>query len=124
MIDISETIKYQSDYIPIVKEIVVEPPKEDKLSCIQYARQFIEIPYNTNAKDLVPNSVPIKGGAVLFSYTTDDHIAIITKIGKKGFWVKEANFEKESKIGDRYVSFANKFIRGFCFKYCDRFVRK
>ena len=111
MIDISEVIEYQSDYIPIVKEIVVEP--EEKLSCVQYARQFVDIPYNTDAVDIKSNSYATEGGAVLFSYPNDDHIAIIVKFQGNGAWIKEANFEEPGKISERYISFGDKFIRGF-----------
>jgi len=110
MVDISEVIEYQSDYIPIVNELVVKPRE---LSCVQYARRFVDIPYNTNAVDIKSNSYASEGGAILFSYSICDHIAIIVHLEKDGAWIKEANFEEPNKISKRFVSFGDKSIRGF-----------
>ena len=109
-IDISETIEYQSLHIP-VKEVVLEPKEEENCSCVQYARQFLDVPRG-DAKDLKPNSKPIVGGAILFSYSSDDHIAIIKDVVDDGWIVTEANF-KRCKITERKVLFNDKFIRGF-----------
>lgn len=111
----SNTITYQSDftYVSSSIEIQLDEVKTEKLSCIQYARQFVNIPYNTNAEDIKSNSTAIEGGAILFSYSNDDHIAIIVKFEGDGAWIKEANFEEPNKISKRFVSFGDKSIRGF-----------
>ncbi|MFA5772943.1 MAG: hypothetical protein WC974_09460, partial [Thermoplasmata archaeon] len=47
-------------------------------SCISTARWLgVPIPINTDAKDIKPNSYPVKNGLILFSYKDNDHVAKI-----------------------------------------------
>lgn len=82
-------------------------------SCVQTARWLgVPIETGTNAKDIKPNSYPVKNGLVLFSYKNDDHVAKIIKFFNDGFWVREGNFD-ECQITERFVSFKDPYLKGF-----------
>ena len=125
----SQQIIYQSNYTPHFKEIVVEeeilpplplvvlPEKKKEYnpvacSCIIYASQFIDLPKNTDAIDLISNSQPYIGGAILLKYGNLGHIAIIIDFKEDGFLVKESNY-KRCEYTTRLIPFDDKHITGF-----------
>ena len=82
-------------------------------SCITTARWLgVPIPRGTNAKDIKPNSYPIKNGLILFSYDNNDHVAKIVSFLTNGFWVIEGN-KIAGKLTERFVSFKDPFLKGF-----------
>lgn len=128
-IDLSHKINYFSNYIPQVKkEIVIEEPEPIAIpevekppvkeydpvacSCVIFASQFLDLPKNTDAIDLISNSQPYIGGGILLNYESIGHIAIIIDFKDNGFLVKESNY-KECKYTTRLISFDDPAIRGF-----------
>lgn len=85
-------------------------------SCIKTARaEGTDIPYNTNAEDLQPNSVPVVGGLVLIKYPNIEHVARIIAFLENGLQVVEG---LELPTGEcvrriRTIPFDYPFIRGF-----------
>lgn len=127
-INLGQTIHYTNYNTPQVrKEIVieepepaiplevVEPPKEKynvNCFCVSYLRQFIpELP-RQDAKDFVNNDTPAVGRLALFKYNKINHIALITSLESKGFWVKEANYIPCEK-SERFIRWDDKAISGF-----------
>ena len=82
-------------------------------SCVVYVRsQGVDIPTlgeEGTPDSLIPNSPPVQGAAVLFSY---GHIAYIQAILPGGMWVTEANKTPCEKT-ERFVPYDDPFIRGF-----------
>ncbi len=82
-------------------------------SCIKAARLFgAELPLNTNASELKPNTTIFEGVLALFSYDKSDHAATVTKIGDSSFSVLEGNYIK-CKMIEREVDFNDPFLKGF-----------
>lgn len=97
----------------VLEEPIVEEVDEILCSCIKYARSIgVNLPYNTNASDVVANSRPTIGGLVLLDYGNIEHVAIIQEFTDTGFKVKESNYRK-CKETERIIQFDSPFIRGF-----------
>jgi len=127
-LDLSHTMTYYNYHYPEPKteivaekeepartEEVIEPPKEyDPVacSCVLYAQQFLDLPKNTNAIDLISNSQPTIGGGILLNYNGVGHIAVIMKFEKDGFLVKESNYKK-CEYTTRIIKYDDKAIVGF-----------
>lgn len=61
------------------------------------------------------NATPSVGNFALFSYGEGEekqHIAMITAITEKGFWIREANFKKCTK-DTRFIFWNDLALRGF-----------
>ena len=79
-------------------------------SCIQYAKALgVKIPKGNSAWDLMPNSKPAVGRLVLIN---GNHVAVITSMTEKGFFIREANWQP-CKTGSRFIPWNSKSIRGF-----------
>jgi len=129
---ITQTITYYNYRYPQVKkeivmeaepiaipEVVVEPPKEKEkeydavaCSCIVYASQFLDIPPNTDAIDLEPNSQPYEGGGVLLNYKGVGHVAIIVSLDGEYMTIKESNY-KHCQYTTRKLFYDDPSLVGF-----------
>lgn len=82
-------------------------------SCIRTARaEGTQIPYGTDAKDLIPNSPPAINGLIIFQYGEISHVAKILSFTSTGFFVVEGNRNlclREKRI----VRYDDPFIIGF-----------
>ena len=83
-------------------------------NCVTGLRSFgVDIPYNTDAKDIQANTTPYVGGVVLFLYDNDVyHAALIIEMLAEYMIVKETNFI-ECKEGTRKVYYDDPSITGF-----------
>ena len=87
-------------------------PYAVECSCIRTARDLgLDIPYNTNAKDIKPNTHIAIGVGVLFN-DGDGHIAIVISIRENGFWIKEGDY-KNCKITERFIEWTDDKLLGF-----------
>lgn len=77
-------------------------------NCYSYVSLFERLP---RMGDLVPNATPAVGRVAVFQYKVK-HIAVITKLEERGFWVKEANY-KPCLVGERFVGWGDKALLGF-----------
>lgn len=81
-------------------------------SCVKTARSLgVPIPYNTDAKDIVPDGTPEIGGLIVLKYGDIYHIAVIQGF-ESGFNVSEGNF-KECEMSERTIDFNDPHIVGF-----------
>lgn len=82
-------------------------------SCVKYVRERgVNLPKlgsQGTPNQLTPNSPPVQGGAVIFSY---GHIAFVEAIMPNGMWVSEAN-KKPCQKTERFVRYDDPSIRGF-----------
>jgi hypothetical protein len=94
---------------------IEDPYREDlhgeiRCSCVRYARSLgVELPYELQPKDLQPNARIEVGISALF---IENHIGVVSGIGKKGFWIKESNYV-ECEITERFINFNDYRLRGF-----------
>lgn len=120
----SEPIVYKAQAsTPIELEKVIEEVEDERdCSCIAGAREYgVDIPYNTNASDLEPNSTPVVGGLVLLRYynsETDEwtyHVAVNIELDEE-LLVYEENFDNPEggcRQGYRSIAWDSDEIRGF-----------
>lgn len=82
-------------------------------SCIKTARnEGINIPYNTDAKDLIPNTTPAIDKLVILQYNNVYHVAVIKEYSKNGFIILEGN--KTHCVKDiRLLQYNDPHIKGF-----------
>ena len=78
-------------------------------NCFSYASLFVKLP---QMAQVVPNSPPHKNAIAIFYYGKTKHIAVVTSLEEKGFWVKEAN-KSACLTGSRFVEWGDKNLRGF-----------
>ena len=104
---------------PIKEEIEPETVTLEKLpvpiecSCIKTARALgVPIPYNTDARDIVPNTPPQVGALALFRYGEASHAAMITGLRERGFWVEEGN-KTPCKRTQRFIPWDDPALTGF-----------
>lgn len=82
-------------------------------SCVKVARMYgLQLPPG-DAQDLIPNDIPTVGGGILFSYTNNDHVAVIKEFREDGYWIVEGNFSTTTKATYRLVAYNDPFIKGF-----------
>ncbi len=82
-------------------------------SCIKTARELgVDIPYSTNAEDLVPNSVPQIGCLVLMTYPKSSHVATILNFLNEGIQILEGN-KTPCKESVRIIPYNYKYLKGF-----------
>lgn len=95
-----------------------DPYREDlhgniKCSCVRAVRSFgANIPYDTDAENIEPNSEIEVGAVAIFKTVNYSHIAIVTNIKDSTFWVKEANYLK-CQITEREINFDDERLVGF-----------
>lgn len=95
--------------VPVISEAA--SPVTD--SCVLYARQFKpDLPPMRTPDDLKPNSIPTVGSAVLMRYGKVPHIAIVTSLHEKGFYIVEANYHR-GRPGVRFIKWNDRHLRGF-----------
>lgn len=105
--------------IPIVVDTKIEKEIEEEIgdeiycSCIKTAREEgVDIPYNTNAEDFIPNSRPEIGGLILLKYGLISHVAVIIEFTKEGIIIIEGNKIHCEKT-QRIIPYDYYAIRGF-----------
>lgn len=82
-------------------------------SCVLTARAYgVNIPFNTDARDLKPNSPPAIGGLVLLSYPKAEHVATIVALGPDSMKVVEGNM-RHCQRDERWIAYTDYHIRGF-----------
>lgn len=81
-------------------------------SCVKTARELRPDLPLLDAKDIQPNGPPVIGGAVLFQYTNNSHVAIIKEFLPDSFLIYEGNY-KPCATGTREIQWNDKFIKGF-----------
>lgn len=121
---VSKECKNEIQILPIEKiymhpfGTVEDPYREDlhgdiRCSCIRAVRSWgVEIPYGMNAEDIKPN-IDIEIGAVaIFREKDGGHIGVVTKIGEKGFWIKESNYV-ECEITERFIDYTDYRLIGY-----------
>lgn len=97
---------------------IEDPYREDlhgeiRCSCIRAVRSWgVKIPYGMNAEDIEPNTEIEIGAVAIFREKNGGHIGVVTRIGEKGFWIKEANYV-ECEITERWISFEDKRLIGY-----------
>lgn len=85
-------------------------------SCVKYARsRGVPIPMNTDAVDMVGNSIPMEGGLVLLTYPKADHVAVIVSLEEEYMVIDEANY-KRCKHTQRRIPYSSKHIKGFWYE--------
>ena len=97
-----------------VEFIPYEPepkPFDIECLCVGWINRVMGVPIKGNARDIIPNSAPVKGGVVLFKYV-EYHAAYILELFPGGMLVRDANF-KPCEVTERFVYFSDKHIRGF-----------
>lgn len=77
-------------------------------NCYAYMTLFVKLP---RMAQILPNTPPSVGVVAIFQYS-EKHIALVTSLEEKGFWVKEANFEP-AKIGKRFIQWNDPRLVGF-----------
>lgn len=83
-------------------------------SCVACAR-VMGANVKGNAIDLVPDSLPVQGGVIIFKYgekPEDYHVAYIAQLFTNGMNIRECNKEK-CRYTERFVSFYDPFILGY-----------
>lgn len=109
--ELTQLIK--SPIITIVKQDSIKEDNSIYCSCIKTARnEGINIPYNTDAKDLQPNSSPFINSLVILKYDDIYHVAVIKDYTDKGFVISEGNKVKCEK-GMRILKYNDMHIQGF-----------
>lgn len=117
----TETLHYQRDIqiiVDVVKEVEKETEEEEVnneiyCSCVKTAREEgVDIPYNTDAKDFVPNSIPEIGGLVLLKYGLSSHVAVIIDFIKEGIIIIEGN-KIHCERTQRIIPYDYYAIKGF-----------
>lgn len=104
--------------IPVIKEIEVEVNDNDEsdiyCSCVKTARELgSEIPYNTDAKDFVANTIPQIGALALFRFSNNVyHVAYVVDIQEEAFYIKQSNKIK-CKYSEEWIRWDNPFLIGF-----------
>lgn len=84
-------------------------------SCVIYARKLrLEIPYGTDAEDLIPNSNPVIGGGILLGMS---HVGVILDFVDDGYlmadgWEAPEN-PRECITREIVIPFNSDKIRGF-----------
>lgn len=78
-------------------------------NCYSYVSLSVSLP---KMAEVIPNTYPKVGSVAVFEYRIGKHVAIVTKITEKGFYVREANF-RPCKFGTRFVAWSNPFLKGF-----------
>jgi hypothetical protein len=86
----------------------------EECSCIKTARALgVKVPFNTNAEDIKPVSIPQIGGLVLLRYDKKFHVAVLEGF-KGGFQVAEGGFIKgPCVVTRRIIDFNDSHIAGF-----------
>lgn len=99
--------------------IKIEEKEEESIedsifcSCIKTARlEGVDIPYNTNAEDFIPNSSPQIGGLVLMDYNGTSHIAVIKEFTEEGISIVEGN-KIPCEKSQRVIPYNYYAIKGF-----------
>jgi len=97
---------------------IEDPYREDlhgeiRCSCIRAVRSWgVELPYGISVEDMEPNTGIEIGAVAIFNEKDGGHIGIVTKIGKKGFYIKESNYV-ECEITERWISFEDNRLIGY-----------
>jgi len=97
---------------------IEDPYREDlhgeiRCSCIRAVRSWgVELPYGISAENIEPNAEIEIGAVAIFREKIGGHIGVVTKIGKKGFWIKESNYVK-CEITERWISFEDHRLIGY-----------
>ncbi len=82
-------------------------------SCIKTARHYgADIPLNTNAEDLYPNTTPHEGAVALFRYGPTAHAGTMEAPQQEGFWMNEGNLERCRKTR-RFIKWTDSRLIGF-----------
>ena len=121
--NIKSTIKYVRDTTndPLLIIKIQETKEESQestddlifCSCIKTARlEGINIPYNTDAEDFIPNTRPQVGALVLMDYGNTSHVAIITKLTENGIVIVEGN-KIPCEKSERVIPYNYYAIKGF-----------
>ena len=115
---IEDDMVFRSINRPFIKDKIInshpfstleDPYREDlhgkiECSCVRYTRSLgLQIPYNTDAINIKPNTRISIGVGALF-LEEEGHIAFVTKINEEGFWIDEAGYEK-CKSTKRFIKF-------------------
>lgn len=86
-------------------------------SCIKGARDYgVDIPYNTDAKDLKTNTMPVVGALILLTYPNSEHVGVTIEFDGVGVLFYEENFDNPPngcRQGFRFVKWGSKEIKGF-----------
>lgn len=104
---------------PHPEAIPNDPYREDlhgaiECSCIRSVRSFgFDLPYGTDAENLKPNAQISIGVLALFQFSNSSHVAYVTRIEEKGFWVKEGNYPIACEFSERFVDFGDWSLAGF-----------
>lgn len=113
-----ETISYQKiEEIVKDEKIEVEVNLKDKeniyCSCIETAREEggVNIPYNTNAEDLIPNSIPRVGCLVLMKYPKESHVGTILDLRNGIVFLEGNKISCEKDV--RTIPYDYKYLTGF-----------
>lgn len=95
-----------------------DPYSEDlhgdlRCSCVRAVRSWgVDLPYGINAEDIEPNTEIEIGVVAIFNEKSGGHIGLVTRIGEKGFWVKESNYVK-CEITERFIDFDDYRLVGY-----------
>lgn len=102
-----ETVEATST--PVAKKAV---KKYDFVACNCYALLKQKIPNLPMMNQIVPNSPPTVGGAVVMNYYGIPHVAYIVGLTEDGVVVEESNYH-HCKYDTRTVSWTDKALLGF-----------
>ena len=115
----NETIILPTEKIYMHRYGTIEDPYREDLhgdircSCVRYARSLgVELPYDLIPIDLGPNTDIEIGAVAIFREKLCGHIGVVTRIGDKGFWIKESNYV-ECEITERWISFEDHRLIGY-----------
>lgn len=97
---------------------IKDPYREDlhgvvECSCIRTIRSLgIELPFDTDAKDLQPNTDLAVDVIAIFRTKDYSHVGLVTEIKEDGFLIKEGNYV-ECRITERFIKFGDYRLIGF-----------